>query len=98
MTPGSGMGKKVVSGSGLNNSIIIPRAYKPFFLVKILKFFDADPGWKKFDTWDKHPGSATLIIRLYGTSVGSVNPEPESGFRKANNGHTNKEKICKFSL
>jgi hypothetical protein len=28
--------------------IIFPRALKPFFWVKILKFLDADPGWKKF--------------------------------------------------
>jgi hypothetical protein len=32
------MGKKWESGSGM----------KPFFWVKTLKFFDADPGWKKF--------------------------------------------------
>jgi hypothetical protein len=38
--PGSGMGKKSGPGSG----IIFPRAYKPCFWVKILKFFDADPG------------------------------------------------------
>ncbi len=40
------------------------------FWVKILKFFDADPGsgifltldpgWRKFGGTDKHPGSATL--------------------------------------
>jgi hypothetical protein len=35
---------------------------KPFFWVKILKFFDADPGWEKVGSGirDKHPGSATL--------------------------------------
>ncbi len=37
------------------------------FWGKILKFFDANPGprWKKFGsrTWDKHPGSATLLKR-----------------------------------
>jgi hypothetical protein len=32
---------------------------------KILKLFDADPGWKKFDSVirDKHSGSATLDFR-----------------------------------
>jgi hypothetical protein len=37
-----------------------------FFGVKILKFFDADPGsgWKKVGSGirDKHPGSATLLL------------------------------------
>jgi hypothetical protein len=34
-----------------------------FFGVKILKFFDEDPGWKKVGSGirDKHPGSATLV-------------------------------------
>jgi hypothetical protein len=46
---------------------VFPRAQKPFLWVKMLKFFDADPVWKKFGSgmeiiWirDKHPGSATL--------------------------------------
>jgi hypothetical protein len=34
--PGSGSGRKI--------RIIFMRAEKPFFSVKILKFFDADPG------------------------------------------------------
>ncbi len=32
--------------------------------IKILKFFDVDPGWKEFGSdgiRDKHPGSATLF-------------------------------------
>jgi hypothetical protein len=52
--------------------IIFPRACKPFLWVKILKFFDADPGsgmehirirdpgLKKIRIRDKHSGSATL--------------------------------------
>ena len=58
--PGSRVGKK--SGSGWTTRIRFPRAYKPFFLVKRLKYFDAilylgwnkfrsgirDPGWRKF--------------------------------------------------
>jgi hypothetical protein len=42
------------------------------FLVKILKFFDANPGWKKFGSGmekirirDKHPGSATLAFWVF---------------------------------
>jgi hypothetical protein len=34
------MGKKSGSGSGMNKETL--------FWVKILKFFDTDPGWKKF--------------------------------------------------
>ncbi len=46
---GSDMGRKSGSGSGIRirddtTRIIFPRAQKPFFWVKILKFFDADPG------------------------------------------------------
>jgi hypothetical protein len=27
------------------------REFETIFWVKILKFFDADPGWKKFGSW-----------------------------------------------
>jgi hypothetical protein len=56
------MGKK--SGSG--SAIILPRAQKPFFWVKILKFFDADTRWKKFRSGirDKHP-VVFYNIKLY---------------------------------
>ncbi len=44
-----GMGKKSGSGSGMNNPDHISEHLETiFFGVKILKFFDADPGWKKF--------------------------------------------------
>jgi hypothetical protein len=44
------MGKKTGSGSGIRDEQ--PVSYflelrKPFLLVKILKFCDADPGWKQ---------------------------------------------------
>ncbi len=71
------MGKKSASGSGIRDEQ--PGSYflelrNHFFWVKILKFFDADPGywmetvrirdpgWKKVGSAirDKHPGSATL--------------------------------------
>ncbi len=47
LTPGSGMGRKSASGSGIRDEQ--PRSYflelrNHFFGVKILKFFDADPG------------------------------------------------------
>jgi hypothetical protein len=40
------MGKK--SGSGMNNPDHISESLETIFWIKILKFFDADPGWKKF--------------------------------------------------
>jgi hypothetical protein len=71
LTPGSGMGKKSGSESGMNNPDHISKSLETIFWVKIPKFFDADPGWKKFGSgmekiriWDpdKHPGSATLPL------------------------------------
>jgi hypothetical protein len=43
------MGKK--SGSGMNNPDRISESLETIFWVKILKFFDADPGWRKFGSW-----------------------------------------------
>ncbi len=61
LTPGSGMGKKSGSGSGMNNPYPISENLETNFRVKIIKFFYVDPGSKKFgsEIWDKHPGSAT---------------------------------------
>jgi hypothetical protein len=39
------------SGSGMNNPDRITESLETIFWVKILKFFDADPGWKKFGSW-----------------------------------------------
>jgi hypothetical protein len=44
LTPGSGIGKKSGSGSGMNNPDHISESIKCNFWVKILKFFDVDPG------------------------------------------------------
>jgi hypothetical protein len=53
----------------MNNPDHISESLEQFFGVKILKFFDADPIWKKFGSGmekfesgvrNKHPGSATL--------------------------------------
>jgi hypothetical protein len=42
------MGKKSGSrSSGMNNPDHISESLETIFWVKILKFFDADPGWKK---------------------------------------------------
>jgi hypothetical protein len=45
------------------------RNHLAFFGVKILKFFEKDPGWRQFGSgmeksqiWNKHPGSATLLL------------------------------------
>jgi hypothetical protein len=38
------MGK--ISGSGMNNPDHISESLETIFWVKILQFFDADPGWK----------------------------------------------------
>jgi hypothetical protein len=48
------MGKKSGSGSGMNNQDHISESLEKIFGVKILTFFDADPGWKKFGSgiWD----------------------------------------------
>ncbi len=72
------MGRKSASESGIRDDQ--PGSYflelRNHFLVKILKFFDADPGWKKVGSGirDKHPGSATLpeAYIMYPTLYGAV--------------------------
>jgi hypothetical protein len=44
------MGKKSGSGYGMNNRDNNSESLKQFFWVKILKFFDADPGRKKLES------------------------------------------------
>jgi hypothetical protein len=50
LDPGSGMGEKSRSGSGMNILDHISESLETIFWVNILKFFDADadPGWEKF--------------------------------------------------
>jgi hypothetical protein len=50
LTPGSEIDKKSGSGSGMNNPDHISESLETILWVKILKFFDADPGsgMKKF--------------------------------------------------
>jgi hypothetical protein len=69
---GSGMGKKIK---------IRRRAYKQYFGLKSLIFFDADPGsgifltldprpgMEKIPIRDKHPGSATLHFSKTGPNL-----------------------------
>jgi hypothetical protein len=66
------MGKKSRTGSGLNSPDHISRAWKQFFGLNILKYFDPDPEYflpwiqdGKFLIRDKHPGSATLPINIF---------------------------------
>jgi hypothetical protein len=42
------MGKKSRSGFGMNKPDHISESLETIFLVKILQFSNADPGWKKF--------------------------------------------------
>jgi hypothetical protein len=55
-------------GSGMNNPdhsfLSLETIFLLFLGVKILKFFDEDPGsgMEKSQIRDKHPGSATLFI------------------------------------
>ncbi len=62
LTSGSGRSKKLGSGSGMNNPDHISQSLETNFLVRILQFFDADPGSGMEKIRDKHPGSATLIF------------------------------------
>jgi hypothetical protein len=68
LTPGSGMGKKSRSGSGMDIQDHISESLKTIFWVKILNFFDADPEsfwpWIQDGNSDKRPRSATLPIIL----------------------------------
>jgi hypothetical protein len=63
------MGKKSGSGSGMNNPDHISESLETIFWVKILKFFDGEPGSVMENMWirDKHPGSATLVQAWPGT-------------------------------
>jgi hypothetical protein len=56
------MGKKSGSGSRMNNPDHISESLETIFWVKILIFFDVDPGSviEKIRIRDKHPVSATL--------------------------------------
>jgi hypothetical protein len=61
--PGSRMGKKSGSGPGINNPDHISESLETIFCVKILKFFDADPGWKKFESGIKIRNTVHMYIK-----------------------------------
>jgi hypothetical protein len=50
----------------MNNPDHISESFETIFWVKILKFFYADPGsgMPKIRIRDKHPGSATLLLKM----------------------------------
>ncbi len=72
MDRGFGMGQKSGSGSGMNNpDHHTSESLEAICLVKILKFFNADPGWKKFgsgmnirirNTENVPPGTAGVAL------------------------------------
>jgi hypothetical protein len=82
------MGRKSASGSGGDEQ---PGSYFfglrnhcfGFFGVKILKFFDEDPGWKKVGSGirDNHPGFATLLVALSVPDPSHFGTDPDSSPR-----------------
>ncbi len=67
LTPGSRMGRISASGSEMNNPDHVFYSLETiYFWVTILKFFDADPGWRQFGSWIRNgkksgPGSGINI-------------------------------------
>jgi hypothetical protein len=64
----------IKSGSGINNPDHFSESLETLFWVKILKFFDADPGWKNSDPVsrirDKHAFRIrNTVVLLIGMSV-----------------------------
>jgi hypothetical protein len=53
LTPGSGVGKKLGSGSEMNNPDYISESLETFFGFKYINSLMQiqDPGWKKFGSW-----------------------------------------------
>jgi hypothetical protein len=62
-TLGSGMGKKSEYGFGMNKPDHISESLETIFWVKILKFFDGNPGSKKFGS-----GLEKIRIRIRNTA------------------------------
>jgi hypothetical protein len=75
LNPVFGMGKKSRSGSGMNIPDHISESLEIIFWVKILKFFDADPGSGIFLTLDPGPGieknldpGSTTMVQTFKTT------------------------------
>jgi hypothetical protein len=69
LDPGYGMGKKKTGSDpgsefGTNNLDHISESLETIFWVKILKILCSGSGMEKIRIRDKHPGSATLVLRL----------------------------------
>jgi hypothetical protein len=68
----------------MNNPDHISQSIKTICWVKLLKFFDADPGSGMGIIWirDKHPGSATLPASMI-YRVAAIFPEQFESFTEA---------------
>jgi hypothetical protein len=66
LDPGSGMGKKSGSGSGISSPDHISESFETIFWVKIIKFLDAVPGSgmkKKFGSGINNAAKYTCIVK-----------------------------------
>ncbi len=75
--PGSGMGRKSASGSGIRDEQ--PGSYfleLSNYFFGLLKFLDADPGSGMEKSWirDEHHGSAKLTYRILSSSAVLILP------------------------
>jgi hypothetical protein len=74
---------------GWKTRIIFLRAEKPFFLVKILKFFDTDPGSRTQDGKNSDPGSGIQDGKNLDPESGiwdGKKSDPGSGIREKHHG------------
>jgi hypothetical protein len=68
------MGKKSGPGSGMNNPDHISESLETIFWVKILKFFDAYRGGKKFRSGIRHGKNLVLGWKKFGSGIRDKNP------------------------
>jgi hypothetical protein len=75
LNPGSGMGKKSRSGSGMNIPEHIIERIETIFWVKILKFFVADPGsgMEKFGSGIRNTGMVCNEIQFFCVNLQKCN-------------------------
>jgi hypothetical protein len=64
------MGRNSASGSGMNNPDHIFLSLETIFWVKILKFFDADPGWRQFGSGLRDP-----VWKKVGSGINIPDPQ-----------------------
>jgi hypothetical protein len=70
LTPGSGSWDPGWVKNQDPAQIIFPRASKPIFVDNILKFFDAGPGWKEFESGIRDPG-----WKKFGSGINIPDPQ-----------------------